>query len=294
MYYRRKILLALLQAFDNQLDKISLQKLLFLLTRVQEKKSYHFVPYKFGCFSFQANADLSTLTKYKLVEPSMKFWRKIDAKDYVEELNTKDKAALRYLKNQYGNLNKDELIALTYRQYPFFAINSIIAAKVLATEELCKVKNQKPSKKDTTLFTIGYEGISLEEYINKLIVNDIRVLCDVRKNSYSMKYGFSKKQLKMACEGVGIEYVHIPEVGIESDKRRVLNTQSDYDKLFEFYKSEILARETTKQKEIFSLLKSKKRIALTCFEANIHQCHRKCLAESIANLDGFSYELKHI
>jgi hypothetical protein len=114
MYYRRKILLSLLQAFDNQLDKISLQKLLFLLTRIQEKKSYYFIPYKFGCFSFQANADLSTLAKYKLVEPSMKYWKKTDNTDYIEELDSKDKAAIRFLKSQYGNLSKDELIALTY------------------------------------------------------------------------------------------------------------------------------------------------------------------------------------
>ena len=52
-----------------------------------------------------------------------------------------------------------------------------------------------------------------------------------------MKYGFSKKQLKTACNGVGIEYIHIPEVGIESDKRQELNTQADYDKLFKLYKS---------------------------------------------------------
>jgi hypothetical protein len=224
----------------------------------------------------------------------MKYWKKTDNKDYIEELNTKDKAALRFIKNQYGNLNKDELIALTYRQYPFFAINSTIASSVLTNEELNKVKNQKPSKNTTVLFTIGYEGISLEQYINKLIVNDIKVLCDVRKNSYSMKYGFSKSQLKKACEGVGIEFVHFPEVGIESDKREELNSQSDYDKLFDYYKSDVLARETIKQLEILSILKSKKRIALTCFEANINQCHRKHLAESISSLNGFSYELKHI
>lgn len=294
MYYRRKILLSLLQAFDNQLDKISLQKLLFLLTRIQEKKSYYFIPYKFGCFSFQANADLSTLAKYKLVEPSMKYWKKTDNTDYIEELDSKDKAAIRFLKSQYGNLSKDELIALTYRQYPFFAINSTIASSILTNEELNKVKNQRPIKNTIVLFTIGYEGISLEQYINKLIVNDIRVLCDVRKNSYSMKYGFSKNQLKKACGGVGIDYVHIPEVGIETKKREVLNSQSDYDKLFEYYKSDVLAREKSKQVEIFSLLKSKKRIALTCFEANINQCHRKHLAESISSLNGFSYELIHI
>ena len=49
MYYRRKILLALLEAFDNKLDKISLQKLLMLLSKEQLKPDFHFVPYKFGC-----------------------------------------------------------------------------------------------------------------------------------------------------------------------------------------------------------------------------------------------------
>lgn len=233
MYYRRKILLSLLQIFDNQLDKVSLQKLLFLLSRVQEKKSYHFVPYKFGCFSFQANADLNTMTKYQMVEPSMKYWRKIDDGDYYEELNSKDKAALRHIKNQYGSMSMDELIKLTYQQYPFFAINSTIAKSVLTEDENQKVKNQIPVKETIVLFTIGYEGISLEQYINKLIVNDVKVLCDVRKNPQSMKYGFCKKQLLNACAGVGIEYLHYPEVGIESDKRQELNNQGDYDKLFE-------------------------------------------------------------
>jgi uncharacterized protein (DUF488 family) len=109
-----------------------------------------------------------------------------------------------------------------------------------------------------------------------------------------MKFGFSKSQLQKACNGVGIEYIHIPEVGIASDKRQELNTQADYDKLFVFYKVNILKNEVAKQKEILSLLVHKKRIALTCFEANICQCHRKHLAESISKLDGFNYEIKHI
>jgi len=51
-----------------------------------------------------------------------------------------------------------------------------------------------------TLFTIGYEGISLEEYFNRLIKNDVKVLVDVRNNPLSMKFGFSKTQLKRFCE----------------------------------------------------------------------------------------------
>ena len=61
MYYRRKILLSLLEVFDNELEKIRLQKLLLLFTQKQDTPAYDFVPYKFGCFSFHANADLHTM-----------------------------------------------------------------------------------------------------------------------------------------------------------------------------------------------------------------------------------------
>lgn len=294
MYYRRKILLSLLQVFDGELNKISLQKLLFLLSRQQVEKSFHFVPYKFGCYSFQANADLGTLVKYGLVSELDKNWKRADSKDYFLELKSKDQIAIRYIKNQFGMLSKDELIRFTYKNYPFYAINSTISSNVLNADELKRVEKQKPSKSEIVLFTIGYEGISLEEYLNKLIVNDIRVLCDVRKNSLSMKYGFSKSQLQNACKGVGIEYYHMPEVGIDSNKRQELHTQSDYDKLFVFYRSTVLKDEIQKQKEILTLLKTKRRIALTCFELNIHQCHRIHLADSISKLNGFNYEVKHI
>jgi len=294
MYYRRKLVLALLQSFDGKLEKLSLQKLLFLLTRNQDKKSYDFVPYKYGCFSFQANADLTTLTKYKLVTQDDKSWVCADKINYFETLKQEDKSAVLATKRKYGGLTAKELIVLTYQQYPYFAIKSTIVKDVLNKEELKKVEAQKRKKTETILYTIGYEGISLETYINKLILNDVKVLCDVRKNSFSMKYGFSKSQLKNACEGVGIKFYHIPEVGIQSDKRKELTCQADYDLLFEDYKESVLATEKQKQVEIFQLLKAEKRIALTCFEKNIHQCHRKHLANAIKRIEGLNYEVKHI
>lgn len=294
MYYRRKILLALLESFDNKLDKISLQKLLMLLTKQQQKPDFHFVPYKFGCFSFQANADLATMTKYNQVKAEGNSWVKIDNEKYLLSLKERDLQALRYLKIQFGDKNADELIKYTYVQYPYFAVNSTIAKERLCEDEYKKVVEARPKSNKTILFTIGYEGISLEEYLNKLIVNDIKVLCDVRKNSLSMKYGFSKSQLQKACEGVGIKYVHIPEFGINSDKRQELNTQNDYDKLFSLYRSDILTQTKGLQQNLLTLLKEKKRIALTCFEANIYQCHRKHLAEAIVKLPEFEYELRHI
>lgn len=294
MYYRRKVLLALLSQFEGKLDKTSLQKLLFLVSRHQVRGSYHFVPYKYGCYSFQANADLNTLSKYNQIKKTEQSWELLDGADYFSGLSENDKAALRLIKSKYGNYSRNRLIKLTYKQYPYFAINSTIIDQYLTTAEIIKLEITRPNLKESVLFTIGYEGISLEEYLNKLIVNDIRVLCDVRRNPVSMKFGFSKSQLANACEGVGIEYVHIPEVGIDADRRQKLQNQADYNRLFRYYKNQILPKSKIEQTEILKLVKRKRRVALTCFEANTHHCHRYHLAESLSNLDGFNFFVKHI
>jgi len=295
MYYRRKIILSLLQVFDGELEKVQLQKLLFLFTRFQkDKKTYDFVPYKFGCYSFQANADLSTLKKYGIVSDTTKSWKKEDEVNYLIELTKEDKKTISDFRQIYANKTSDDLINLTYKRYPYFAINSTVSEEYLNKEELQNLDNYRSFENEIVLFTIGYQGISLEAYLNKLIKNNIKVLCDVRKNALSMKYGFSKSQLKNACNGVGIEYIHIPEVGIDSEQRRELKTQTDYDVLFEEYKNLNLKKSIDSQTEILKLLKMNRRIALTCFEADICQCHRKHLSEAITNLKGFKYTLEHL
>ena len=88
--------------------------------------------------------------------------------------------------------------------------------------------------------------------------------------------------------------MHIPDFGIESDKRQELCSQSDYDKLFLQYRQNTLRKTRPQQEDLLKLLKKRKRIALTCFEANIHQCHRKHLAEEITSHPDFDYKLQHI
>lgn len=294
MFYRRKILLSLLQAFDNQLEKLRLQKLLLLVSKLQDKPSFEFVPYKYGCYSFQSNADLCTMMKYGQVSKKENVWLKTNNESYLPQLKEKDRKIILEIKKSFGHLTSTELIKYTYIQFPYYATLSRIIKSILTPQEYISVKNYIPDNKKTALITIGYEGRTLENYLNKLIINGVRVLCDVRKNSLSMKYGFSKSQLKFACEGVGIKYFHFPEFGIESNKRKVMVTQNDYDELFDEYKDTILRSTEIEQLKLLDLLKKEKRIALTCFEANIHQCHRKHLAESIASLPDFNYQLTHI
>lgn len=294
MYYRRKVILALLQTFGDSLGKTQLQKLLLLFTQKQEKKDYHFVPYKYGCYSFQAAADISTMSKYAQVEVTNKGIVKKDAADYISLLKEKDRVLLRQLYMLHGTKTYKDLIHHTYKQYPYYAIHSEIAERYLNKEELTKVARFKPTASKIILYTIGYEGISLEQYLNILIGKDVKVLVDVRNNPMSMKYGFTKSQLLNACNSVGIQYMHFPEVGIVSEQRQELTCQKDYDRLFEKYRKETLPRTLSVQEKIFNLLVQKKRIALTCFEANSCQCHRKHLAEAITGLPEWKYELIHL
>ena len=63
MNYRKKIALAILEKMGGSVSAISMQKYLFIYTRIGGEKLYDFVPYKYGCFSFQANQYLVSLSK---------------------------------------------------------------------------------------------------------------------------------------------------------------------------------------------------------------------------------------
>ncbi len=293
LYYRRKVLLALLEVFEGQLTAKSLQKYLFLFTRMQNEKAFDFVPYRYGCFSFQANQDISTMAKYGYIEVKEeskgRFIELKQAGNYLSMLDMFDRQALLDMKAEFGALTQTELIRYTYQRFPYYATKSTIAHELLTAEELTKVEQQKRRFAETGLFSIGYEGITLETYINRLIINDVHTLCDVRKNAYSQKYGFSKSQLQKACEGVGINYIHIPELGIESDKRQDLRSQRDYDLLFEKYEATTLKNNWEALLRVRKLIEKDSRIALTCFEKDPAQCHRSRIIKHLLLLPDADY-----
>lgn len=299
LYYRRKIILALLELFDGKLTAKQLQKLLFLFTRKQENKAYDFVPYYYGCFSFQANQDIITLGnngKLSLTETCTGRFIELTEKNthYLQALDLFDQQIMHEIKTDFGSMTQNQLIRYTYIKYPFYAINSKIATSILTPDEIDIINRQKRIIEGKQLFTIGYESITLESYLKQLIINDIHVLCDVRKNAFSQKYGFSKAQLKKACDCLGIMYVHIPELGIQSDKRKQLNSQKDYDLLFDEYEKTTLKQNKAALMEIIKLIEQYNRVALTCFEKNPMQCHRSRVAKALLSISDGEFKFKAI
>lgn len=300
--YKKKVILALLEKLGHSVSAKSMQKYLFIFSRMQlEDRIYDFVPYKYGCFSFQANQDIVSLEKAGYIsiqdEPnSDKLYTILHDMRASSDLSIFDSKILSDIVKLYGRMSQDELITYTYKRWPFTAINSVIKERLLSKEELDKVESQRSKYIDDTpmLFTMGYEGCTLEKYIHRLITNDVHVLVDVRKNAFSMKYGFSKSILEKACKGVNIQYIHIPQLGIESEKRKELNTQLDYDILFDDYERTTLKNNWEYLLNVRSILDEKHRICLICFEKDPKQCHRTRIAKALMSLPDCKYDLEEL
>ncbi len=298
-FYREKCLAALMEQLSDWVPSIQIQKLVFLVTDNQDDRVYDFMPYKYGCYSMQLSQDLRNLTKdgyllceddgpthrYKISRNDLKLSKLIEDRD--------NRVIVRIIK-RFANMPINDLIRYTYQNYPFFAINSRMAKDILSESEYYHIVKQRPHKEESSLMTIGYEGLSLEQYIVILLRNDVRVLCDVRKNAYSQKFGFSKNQLAKACDGAGILYEHIPNLGIVSEKRKDLRSQSDYNTLFDEYELTTLAGARDELNHIFMLLQKEKRIALTCFEHDPLQCHRSRIAKKLISIPQCNYTLVNL
>lgn len=137
--------------------------------------------------------------------------------------------------------------------------------------------------KPQVLYTIGYQGVTLRQIIADLLENNVRKLIDVRCNAVSRIHGFSKGELKRACEGADIEYIHVPELGIPSEMRRNTKTNWQHIKLLDTYEKTMLPEKEAILTEIKEIVESEI-CALLCFEADYRMCHRGRLANKLEEI----------
>ncbi len=247
--------MTLLQNLENDLKWTEFQEILFLSQRKTEVFYYDFISSAQGWYSFQAVNDLEVLQHSG--------WLEIE-NDHIRVLHN--------LPHEKGLKQAEALKVL------FFARGKKYRQEHLFPSNLAEQNRIKYFDGDPVLFTIGYEGISFEQYINRLMEQDVGLLCDVRRNPISRKFGFSKGKLLELLPKVGIEYLHIPELGIASGSRKTLHTTSDYQLLFAAYRKEMCEKKEHISK-ITKLMSQYGRLALTCFEEKPSFCHRHCISD---------------
>ncbi|MFW6176107.1 MAG: DUF488 family protein [Thermoplasmatota archaeon] len=121
------------------------------------------------------------------------------------------------------------------------------------------------------IYTIGYQGKSIDELIELLRKHRIQHLVDVRSLPRSQMDDFNKEKLKESLFYKGIYYKHIPELGglIDIDYREKMKTkewQIAYNDLKE--------------------LAVEGKTVIMCMERDPMKCHRRFIAEKLED-DGF-------
>jgi uncharacterized protein (DUF488 family) len=140
-----------------------------------------------------------------------------------------------------------------------------------------------------TLANIGYERAPQAEVIAKLQRAGVEVLIDVRAIAASRRAGFSKTMLAASLEAVGIDYVHLRELGTPKRGRDAAR-KGRIAEMHAIYEDHL--REPGAQLELAKAaeIARRRKAALLCYEADASRCHRAIVAERVCKTLGCPIE----
>ena len=281
MLNRQRIILYMLHKAGGRASRIHLMKWAFLLKRETSSRGgaafYDFLPYKSGPYSFLLGQDIRNLVKSGLIgEPDDKTWSLLSRDDAALK-PPRERQDVARIMLRYRDTALEDLISPVYSRYPWFTINC---------ERIRARLRERPIARPA-VYTIGYQGLSIDAFLNKLLESGIKTLADVRNAPLSRTFGFHRSTLLRLCENLGIEYRGIPELGVPSPERNNLNAQEDRDALFDRYRERV----SLHQRKCLASLAEKmleKHTALLCMESDPALCHRSQLADLVSRLTNLS------
>lgn len=131
-----------------------------------------------------------------------------------------------------------------------------------------------------TLFTIGYEGATQAEVIDRLKRAGVALLVDVRAVAASRRAGFSKTILSESLKAEGIDYRHLRDLGTPKAGREAAR-KGRVDEMRALFSDHLEEPAARLQLEQLRALATEQPTALLCFEADACGCHRAVLAERL-------------
>src|SRR4051795_576451 len=135
--------------------------------------------------------------------------------------------------------------------------------------------------KKLRIFTIGYEGTTVPEFLATLKDAGVERVIDVRALPLSRRPGFSKSPLRAALEEAGIEYVHLKALGTPADGRAAARAGRHED-MARIYSGQLELPEAIAQGAQMLALARERPSAWLCFERDPAHCHRTLLLKAVA------------
>jgi uncharacterized protein (DUF488 family) len=135
-----------------------------------------------------------------------------------------------------------------------------------------------------TIYTVSYEGRSLQEFIAGLLASDVRLVADVREAPISRKRGFAKSALSEALQRAGIGYCHLRALGCP----KAIRDRYKQDKDWARYTAAFMAHLSEQRAAVAELAARTEAqpTALLCYEADFNRCHRTYVARAVSARTG--------
>ncbi len=143
-----------------------------------------------------------------------------------------------------------------------------------------------------TLFTIGYQGRTIDGFIEMLQAHGVTHLIDVRQLPFSRKADFSKRRLQAHLAAAAIDYTHLPDLGTPKALRDEIRRTHDYEAFFQAM-DELLAQQPEALDAALAIVRAQP-AALLCFEADYRECHRLSVANAMQARASEPLEVVHL
>ena len=134
------------------------------------------------------------------------------------------------------------------------------------------------------IYTAGYEGLALADFLRVVAQAGVRRVVDVREMPLSRKRGFSKAPLASALETAGIGYLHMRSLGCPKPIRDRYRSDQDWGAYTSAF-MEYLSMQSTAIDELARLCMEQSS-ALLCYETDPARCHRTYVARAAAAVAG--------
>jgi uncharacterized protein (DUF488 family) len=132
----------------------------------------------------------------------------------------------------------------------------------------------------TTVYSVGYEGLSAQSFTTLITRAHVEVVVDVRLNAVSRRPGFSKRRLAEALSEAGVGYVHEPELGNPPENRASFRSGTD-DAGRQRLRRRLATADAGQALQRVADRAREQTIAVMCVEHDHHRCHRALVVEAL-------------
>jgi len=153
-------------------------------------------------------------------------------------------------------------------------------------------RGKAPEVESPVMFTIGYEGRGIHDFLGQLKERRVEILLDIRDNPISRNRDFCKSRLELVLAREGIRYEHMKGLGTPKPIRDQFKMSGNKERFVRSFDKFLATRGDDLNSLYAEVITSV--CCVMCVERDPEWCHRSLVGERIRTLNGHDVSVVHI